>query len=129
MDASQREMLRERLLQLKAKLSAEGAVAIEPNRTFSDDPKVDEDAQPLNEMNQVIASSRNKNRSGVLEQIDVALDKLANDPDEYGVCEDCDGPIPFGRLKIMPYAELCTRCQDSADPQRGGARKHLLDFD
>ena len=129
MNASERALLRERLLELRASLGTDGAVKITPNRSFSDDPKVDEDAQPLNEMNQVIASSRNRSRSDILEQIETALDKLDNDPDEYGVCEECEANIPFGRLKIIPYADLCTRCQDAADPQRGGARKHLLDFD
>ena len=28
----------------------------------------------------------------------------------YGVCEDCHRPIPLGRLRVMPHARYCTRC-------------------
>lgn len=29
----------------------------------------------------------------------------------YGRCEDCDAPIPLGRLRAVPHAGHCTRCQ------------------
>ena len=28
----------------------------------------------------------------------------------YGVCEDCQKPIPLGRLRTMPHATRCARC-------------------
>ena len=28
----------------------------------------------------------------------------------YGVCDDCHRPIPLGRLRILPQARYCTRC-------------------
>ncbi|HEX5201489.1 TraR/DksA family transcriptional regulator [Paractinoplanes rhizophilus] len=34
----------------------------------------------------------------------------------YGVCEDCGRPIPLGRLRALPHARHCTRC----DPGRDG---------
>lgn len=30
----------------------------------------------------------------------------------YGVCEECDEPIPPARLKAMPEVTTCVRCQD-----------------
>lgn len=128
MGPEQRQQLRALLEEQRDAIADAGRVKIDPNRTFSDDPKVDEDAQPLNEMNQVIASSRNKARTGNLAQIERALNKLEHYPDEFGLCEDCDEPIPFKRLLLMPYAELCTKCQGAAEEPRGGARKHLTDY-
>ena len=32
------------------------------------------------------------------------------DQEDYGVCEVCEEPIPFGRLKIMPEATRCVVC-------------------
>jgi DnaK suppressor protein len=29
----------------------------------------------------------------------------------YGICRDCDQPIPLGRLRAMPHADVCTRCR------------------
>lgn len=29
----------------------------------------------------------------------------------YGVCEDCHKPIPLGRLRAVPQARYCSRCQ------------------
>ena len=29
----------------------------------------------------------------------------------FGLCEDCDKPIPKTRLKALPYARLCIQCK------------------
>jgi DnaK suppressor protein len=29
----------------------------------------------------------------------------------YGVCEDCDKPIPLARLEAVPHAKMCIKCQ------------------
>lgn len=42
-------------------------------------------------------------------QIDAALEKL--DQGTYGVCEDCEDPIPRPRLEALPFAGLCIECQ------------------
>ena len=44
-----------------------------------------------------------------LEQIDKALERL--DRGTYGLCKECRETIPPERLKILPYALLCVRCQ------------------
>jgi DnaK suppressor protein len=33
----------------------------------------------------------------------------------YGQCEECDQPIPPARLKAVPTATLCVRCQTAAE--------------
>lgn len=38
-----------------------------------------------------------------------ALERL--DASEYGECLSCGDDIPFARLKALPYAKLCVRCQ------------------
>src|SRR5262245_63073781 len=101
---------RKRLLELKAELLSDGDVAIEPGR--QDDTAVgsDEDAQPLAEMSQAIASSRNRNRSGMLERVISALARLDADPDAFGLCIECEGAIPAKPLEVMPYDELGGAC-------------------
>lgn len=118
------------LLQRQAELRAEGDVELVPENAGDDTARrVDEDAAPLAEMNQVIASKRNLERTRQLEAISEALDLIADDPDEYGVCEDCSDPIKRRRLELMPWVTLCIRCaerQERADDP--GRRRHLTDY-
>jgi RNA polymerase-binding transcription factor DksA len=38
----------------------------------------------------------------------------------YGICEACGEEISKGRLEIIPYAELCARCQEKLERGAGG---------
>lgn len=40
--------------------------------------------------------------------------KMADDPD-FGLCIQCDEPIPFKRLMILPDSSLCVRCAEKMD--------------
>lgn len=46
-------------------------------------------------------------------QRDIALKKHLERPKKRstGVCIDCDGVIPVGRLNVNPYALRCIECQ------------------
>lgn len=45
-----------------------------------------------------------------LTKLEQAL-KLINDPD-FGLCYECEEPIPFARLMIMPESNLCVKCAE-----------------
>jgi DnaK suppressor protein len=126
MDAATRERHRKRLLALRAEILREGDVEIEPGRSDATAIGSDEDAQPLTEMSQSIASSRNRNRSDVLERVTAALKRI--DDDSFGLCAECDEPIAAKRLELMPYVELCVDCQQAQDSPRKGGRRHLTDY-
>jgi DnaK suppressor protein len=34
---------------------------------------------------------------------------MINDPD-FGLCRECEDPIPFARLMIVPESNLCVQC-------------------
>jgi DnaK suppressor protein len=126
---AQREEIRKLLLALHDELSGKGLQKIEPNRT--DEARIggDEDEQPLNEMLQTIASSRNRNLEGMLARVDKALARLREDPDSFGECQECGDEIAWGRLKAMPYAEYCVTCQGGKDGPKGPAtRRKLTDY-
>ena len=44
-----------------------------------------------------------------LYQIDDALKRL--DDGSYGICQLCNEPIAMSRLKAVPYASACIKCQ------------------
>ncbi len=129
MDARERDRFRKLLEAQRAALVAEGDVDLEPERSGETVHEVDEDAAPLTEMNQVIASNRNRERTERLRRIDAALDRV-NDPDEeFGVCEACGEAIGLRRLELMPWTRLCLDCQaenERNDPPK--TRRHLTDY-
>jgi len=129
MNAAARERHRKRLAELKTEIIAEGDIELEPGRDDAASVGGDEDAQPLSEMSQTIASSRNRNRSAVLKRVVAALARLDADPEMFGLCAECEEPIPPKRLELMPYVELCVECQQADDGKRpAGGRRHLRDF-
>lgn len=54
-------------------------------------------------------------RAHILTQIDQALKKL--EEGSYGRCEMCEEPIPLARLRALPFAIRCTRCQEAWERQ------------
>ena len=46
-------------------------------------------------------------------ELDDALKKIEDGT--YGVCEDCKAPISKTRLKAVPYARLCIKCQEKKE--------------
>ena len=128
MTPAARARIQKKLEDLKAELLAEGDLAIEPGRADAAAVGTDEDAQPLAEMSQTIASSRNRERTVVLRLVTAALGRLEGEPDAFGLCIECEEPISEKRLELRPYVELCVECQQSRDAPRGGSRKSLTDY-
>lgn len=129
MEPEEAERIRAALLERRAALLEEGAAKV---RVEGDEPvasAADEDEAPFREMDQSIASARNRERATTLARIDDALGRLAADPESYGLCEVCEEPIPLRRLLLMPFARRCVACQSGAEElphQRG--RKKVTDY-
>ena len=120
---------RARLEQLRAEALSAGPSPIEPNRRDAASVGVaDEDEQALSEMLQTLSSQRNKQRASMLGLIDRALRKIVEEPEMYGLCEECEEEIGERRLEVQPYAPLCAECQTARDPRRGETRRSLTDY-
>jgi len=129
MTPKQRASHRAALERLEAELLRRGPAKIEPNRQDATTTGVaDEDAQALSEMLQVLASQRNRGQTDLLARIRRALAKLAEAPDEFGLCEECEEEIAPRRLTLMPYAALCPECQARSEPKRNAPRRKLTDY-
>ncbi len=48
-----------------------------------------------------------------IREIDIALERM--DRGEYGICEECGGPIGEARLEVFPSATTCIRCQEGRE--------------
>ena len=49
-----------------------------------------------------------ENTKHLLNQIDHALVLIKKK--KYGICEQCQGPIPIARLEALPYSTYCKDC-------------------
>ncbi|NDV19683.1 TraR/DksA family transcriptional regulator [Pseudodesulfovibrio sp. JC047] len=45
-----------------------------------------------------------------LVRLKAALERV--DDEDFGLCVECDEPIPMARLKAMPETQLCVECAD-----------------
>jgi len=46
-----------------------------------------------------------------LSKLECAL-KIIDGPD-FGLCRECEEPIPFARLMIIPESDLCVQCAEA----------------
>ncbi len=51
-----------------------------------------------------------------LAEIDDSLVKIKSH--EYGICEMCEDPIGFQRLKVKPHAKYCFDCREIAEKSK-----------
>ncbi len=81
----------------------------------------------------LILTKREKEKLRLIEE---ALDKIGEK--SYGVCEECGGKIPKGRLKVMPFAKYCVDCKESIErseriqseePEEGLRKLAAVDYD
>ena len=49
----------------------------------------------------------------LLYKIDEALQRIQENA--FGNCCECDKPIPSARLKAIPYAQTCLKCQEKIE--------------
>lgn len=56
------------------------------------------------------------NEQKILYQIDEALKRI--ETGEYGICLMCEERITKQRLKAIPYAQYCIKCQEEREKKR-----------
>ncbi len=56
-----------------------------------------------------VAATMADHRSQRLREVTAALEDI--NAGRYGICRECEEPIAKARLKVMPFATRCVRCQ------------------
>ena len=51
-----------------------------------------------------------------LNEINQALHKVKSN--EYGICDMCNDPISFQRLKVKPHAKYCKECREIVEKDK-----------
>lgn len=67
----------------------------------------------LDTAHEEVTSQMVEGESRELVQIEEAITRLHEGA--YGMCADCQKPIPLARLEALPYATMCIKCQIKAE--------------
>lgn len=70
----------------------------------------------VNEIERGVHQLLDANARELLADIEHALERI--DEGTYGICEACRAAIPAERLRAVPSARLCVRCQGQRDRRR-----------
>jgi DnaK suppressor protein len=90
--------------------------------TRIEDLRVENLADPLDQIKSALDREMIMNqldaRAHLVQDIRAALDAI--NEGTYGFCESCEERIPLKRLKAVPWARRCVRCQTDVESQRQG---------
>jgi DnaK suppressor protein len=65
-----------------------------------------------NAFNRELMFSLSDNERETLLLVEEAVARLNNPSEEFGSCTHCGEPIGLARLKALPWARYCIRCQE-----------------
>lgn len=80
-----------------------------------------EDDQAQLTHDEFIAIQLNSLEYQKLQQLNSALQRISDGA--YGICANCERPIPARRLQVIPWAEFCVPCQEEISATAGGDRE------
>lgn len=103
-----RKMLEDRRNEIHAKLRS-----IRDTQTEEAAEVRDTEEQSVDDFVQDVDFALMEMKSETLHRIDEALRRV--DAGLYGVCDDCGNEIAEARLKAVPFATLCVRCQEDEE--------------
>jgi len=72
--------------------------------------------EAANIYNKQILLSLNESERMRLQEVDEALDRMANGT--YGICDECGEPINPKRLEVRPVAKYCVACLSKMEKGR-----------
>jgi DnaK suppressor protein len=88
-------------------------------KTTSQEADVDTEGDEIDEIqgNQLIEMNNqlNTRNNAKLHQIDAALKRIEDKT--YGLCQDCEDPIPEKRLLANPYFQTCVSCAEEREAE------------
>lgn len=72
------------------------------------------------EMDQNFSMRIREREQKLLKKIDEALERIKSNT--YGICERCEGDIPYKRLKARPVTTLCIECKTLQEQEERARR-------
>ena len=76
------------------------------------------DAEDISSANQLNEISNAEVARDTAELRDIVAAEARITAGTYGICTDCDEPVPYARLAVYPTAKRCIRCQEIRETKR-----------
>jgi DnaK suppressor protein len=93
-------------------------------RAFRDTDNVDATASPTtlsdDAINEDIDFALVQMQAETMDKIRMAIERISSS--DYGICESCQEEIPVKRLRAVPFATRCRRCQENTESVERRAR-------
>jgi DnaK suppressor protein len=109
LDKKTLQRMKKVLLKEREEIIGEVKQIHESSKEMGQDGIQDIGDEAANIYNKQILLSLSENERIRLQEVDEALDRIANG--SYGVCEECGGPIDLKRLEVRPVAQYCVPCK------------------
>jgi DnaK suppressor protein len=113
--------MRERLMDMKAKLLTEIDTELKAEREGNKDEGLDTYDLASEERDREINFILSDRERVKIKQIDDALERL--DDGSYGVCESCGLEVAEERLNTLPFTRLCRDCQQDQEREAKSQRR------
>jgi len=102
------------VLDKEKKKNKDQILELKQNDPFSDPEHVSDNAAVDTDVREQVGhdniEAQIKDLGKRLMTINIALEKIVKN--RYGFCQKCNLPIPIARLKIVPDAILCMKCEN-----------------
>lgn len=113
MEKEKLDSFRAMLVELKRRLSSDYEKTLESASEEFGSEVPDMNDEATRTMSRRLLMSIGDKSLDTLRQIEEALERI--DDGEYGICAECEEPIPEGRLELVPHAIFCVRCQEQIE--------------
>jgi len=119
LNKKQLEELKKRLLEEKAKIVARYNENLEVQKRVSEEAKEPQDLEDLGQINytEELLESLSQRDMEVLKEIEDALKRIENGT--YGICEWTGEPIPYERLKAIPWTRFTAKGAEEYEETMG----------
>lgn len=120
---NQTERFRERLLEERAQLLADVQQKVQG---LSAAERVSEDEQAQRFHDDFVHLRLSTMDVERLRLVNEALDRIQTG--DYGVCLNCEQPIPLRRLQVVPWTRYCVQCQEELGASQQQDTDDILDY-
>jgi len=111
MELADQNIIREIVTEKISELEKQLALSQESSQTVELDQSLAGRVSRIDAIQQQkMAKSSFERDKKLLVKLQQTLNKLSDK--HYGICEECDEPIPITRLKVKPESKFCIDCQE-----------------
>ncbi len=108
MKQNQSEQFLNKLLEIKSSIVSGSETKQSANRKFESGPAADISDEAVETYSKELRMNIGEQEWQKLKLVELAIENIKNDC--YGICTECEKPIPKARLEVMPFAIHCVQC-------------------